>query len=77
MPNTDNNNTTRLENRLTRLGEAQNALDIVKIRLNQIKRRAPNLKVIVEGGLDNLDEAQAKIDKEFEETKRERWPAKD
>lgn len=77
MANTDNPETTRLENRLARLGEAKDTLEIVRKRLYQIKHRAPNLQVIVEGGLENLDEALAKIDKEFEETKRERWPAKD
>lgn len=76
MANTDNGTITRLENRLTRLGQARETLDIVRMRLYQIKRRAPNLKVIVEGGLENLDEALAEIEKEFQETKRERWPDK-
>ena len=77
MANTDNPETTRLENRLARLGQAKNTLDIVRMRLTQIERRAPQLRVIIEGAYDNLDEALTEISKEFEETRRERWPAKD
>jgi len=75
--NTDNVTIARLENRLARLGQAQQALDIVKKRLMQIEHRAPQLKTIVQGGFDNLDEALAEIDKEFKETRRERWPARE
>ena len=77
MANIDNDKTTRLENRLTRLGQARQTLDIVRMRLKQIERRAPQLRVIIEGAYDNLDEALTEIDREFEETRRERWPAKD
>jgi hypothetical protein len=77
VANTDNGAITRLENRLTRLGQAKETLDIVKTRLKQIERRAPQLRVIIEGAYDNLDEALTEIGKEFEETRRERWPAKD
>ena len=76
MPKTDNPITARLENRLARLGQAQEALNIVRMRLAQIERRAPQLETIVQGGFDNLDEALEKIGKEFDETKRERWPAR-
>ena len=76
MPKTDNGNITRLENRLARLGQAQEALNIVRMRLAQIERRAPQLETIVQGGFDNLDEALSKIDAEFQETRRERWPAR-
>jgi hypothetical protein len=75
VANTDNPETTRLENRLTRLGQARQTLDIVRMRLKQIERRAPQLRVIVEGAYDNLDEALTEINREFEETRRERWPA--
>jgi len=74
--NTDNGHITRLENRLTRLGQAQQTLDIVRTRLKQIERRAPQLRVIIEGAYDNLDEALSEIGKEFDETRRERWPAR-
>jgi len=73
---TDDPTTARLENRLARLGQAQEALKIVRMRLAQIERRAPQLETIVQGGFDNLDEALLEIGKEFEETRRERWPAK-
>ena len=76
MPKTDNPITARLENRLARLGQAQEALNIVRMRLAQIERRAPQLETIVQGGFDNLDEALAEIDKEIKETRRERWPAR-
>ena len=76
MPKTDNGDITRLENRLARLGQAQEALNIVRMRLAQIERRAPQLETIVQGGFDNLDEALEKIGKEFDETQRERWPAR-
>jgi hypothetical protein len=76
VANTDNGAITRLENRLTRLGQAKKTLDIMRTRLKQIERRAPQLKVIVEGAYDNLDEALTEIDREFEETRRERWPAR-
>ena len=74
--NTDNITIARLENRLARLGQAQQTLDIVRMRLKQIERRAPQLQVIIEGAYDNLDEALDKIGKEFDETRRERWPAR-
>lgn len=77
MGNTDDPIKTRLENRLARLGEVKDTLEIVRKRFVQIKHRSPALKVIAEGGLENLDEALGKIEKEFEETRRERWPAKD
>ena len=73
---TDDPTTARLENHLARLGQAQEALNIVRMRLAQIERRAPQLQVIIEGAYDNLDEALSKIDAEFQETRRERWPAK-
>ena len=76
MPKTDNGNITRLENRLARLGQAQEALNIVRMRLAQIERRAPQLETIVQGGFDNLDEALSKIDAEFQETRRERGSAR-
>ena len=77
MANTDDSNTTRLENRLARLGQAKQTLEIVRRRLIQIQHRAPQLETIIQGGFDNLDEALTEIDREFEETRRERWPAKD
>jgi len=76
VANTDNGAITRLENRLARLGEAKRTLEIVRQRLMQIQRRAPQLKAIVQGGFDNLDEALGKIETEFQETRRERWPAR-
>jgi len=77
VANTDDSNTTRLENRLARLGQAKQTLEIVRRRLIQIQHRAPQLETIIQGGFDNLDEALTEIDREFEETRRERWPAKD
>ena len=76
MANTDNPETTRLENRLARLGQAKQTLEIVRKRLVQIQHRAPQLQTIIQGGFDNLDEALTEIGKEFEETRRERWPAR-
>ena len=75
--NTDNAAIARLETRLTRLGKARQALDIVMMRLKQTERRAPQLRVIIEGAYDNLDEALDEISKEFEQTRQERWPAKE
>ena len=77
MGNTDDPNTTRLENRLMRLGDARDTLEIIKQRFEQIKRRAPNLKTIADGGLDNLNEALALINREWEETRKERGLVKD
>ena len=78
MANTDNGTITRLENRLARLGKAKDTLNNdIRMRLGQIERRAPQLRIIVEGAYNDLDEALEWIDKEFQETRRERWPAKD
>ena len=78
MANTDNGTITRLENRLARLGKAKDTLNNdIRMRLGQIERRAPQLRIIVEGAYNDLEEALEWIDKEFQETRRERWPAKD
>ena len=75
MGNTDDPIKTRMENRLARLGDARKTMEIIRQRFEQIKRRAPFLKVIADGGLDNLNEALTLINREWEETRRERWPA--
>ena len=72
MPNTDDPVIARLETRLARLAQARDALHIVEMRFKQVEHRAPQLKVIVRGGLDNLDEALAEIEREFEQTREER-----
>ena len=72
MSNTDDPVIARLETRLARLAQAREALDIVRMRLKQVEHRAPQLKTIVRGGLDNLNEALAGIEREFEQTREER-----
>lgn len=77
MANTDNGIITRLENRLARLGKAKDTLDDVRMRLRQIERRAPQLKIIAEGAYNDLDEALEWIDREWEETRKERGLVKE
>jgi len=47
------------------------------MRLRQIERRAPQLKIIAEGAYNDLDEALEWIDREWEETRKERGLVKE
>ena len=76
----------RLETRLARMGMALKAAQRTELQRLEIKHRLDEKEVparveeqfrnIIDGMKINLEELYGYIDREFQETRRERWPAK-
>jgi hypothetical protein len=72
MGRTEDKRLRRIETRLVRLREADEALSLLTFRLGQIAGRAPYLRELIGAASADALEALALVREEFDDTQRER-----